>query len=282
MLTEVQLSAASRDAVDGSAHDSVSLLLAPTRRVTIRSGVFNLANTILGAGMLGIPAAFAQCGMVVGLLLLVIFAGLSGLGLHLLSSACDLSGRPASFHAVAERAVPGSGVLIDAAIAIKCFGVATSYLIVVGDSVPKALRSFGAPHALLNRRLWTVCAALAVTPLAYLRQIDALRHTSSIALGCILLITVLVVTFAARPVTPFFDACITDGRAPGSLPPCQPDDVVAASDVGSTLSALPVFTFAFTCHQNIVSISNELGPGPTTRRRVLAVILIAEALSLTQ
>ena len=162
---------------------------------TIRSSTFNLANTILGAGMLGLPHAFAQCGVLMGLLLLLVFSFFSSLGLYLLSSAADMSGRPAGFRAVAEGAYPGLGLLIDGAIAIKCFGVATSYLIVVGDSLPLAMPD-DAPSLLLERRFWSVIAAAAIAPLAFLRRVDALRFTSLVALACILFITLIIVLFA--------------------------------------------------------------------------------------
>lgn len=41
-----------------------------------------------------------------------------------------------SFRSVATAAAPRFATLIDVAVAAKCFGVATSYLIVVGDTVP--------------------------------------------------------------------------------------------------------------------------------------------------
>ena len=79
----------------------------------LRGGVFVLANTLLGAGMLGLPAAFADCGYAVGLALLVFFASLGALGLTLLAYAADRAGRPASIYSVAEAALPGLGVLLD-------------------------------------------------------------------------------------------------------------------------------------------------------------------------
>ena len=133
----------------------------------MRSSILNLANTILGAGMLGLPHAIAQCGLAVGIFLLLVFALLSALGLYCLSAACDVAGRPASFRTVAERALPGSGMLLSAAIAIKCFGVGTSYLIVVGDMMPPVLSAWGVPRgsALLDRRLWSLVTAVGVAPL---------------------------------------------------------------------------------------------------------------------
>ena len=307
-------------------------------RVAIRSGVFNLANTILGAGMLGLPAAFARCGMVTGLLLLLVFGGLSALGLYLLSAACDIVGRPANFVTVSERvrslclecsrlpspcvhttmhadvlvlssrdalqAAPGASLLLGGAIAIKCFGVATSYLIIVGDVMPQVLLSFGWPRGspFLERRLWSLIAALCVSPLAFLRSLHALRHVSLVAISCVLSIVVLIILFSVRPpLSPSLDPCPNVSSAPAAG--LEEDDALAAAADASaacrgpvhafggsvdTLMALPTFIFAYTCHQNIPALTNELRAasaasgvrgGGASGRGELSIILRAEAIA---
>jgi len=67
-----------------------------------------------------------------------------------------------------------------------------------------------------------------------------------------------------------------------SLDPCKGiddcrTDPKLVTDASSVLRALPIFIFSYTCHQNIVSISNELD-NPTSVR-VLKVI--ASAIGLT-
>ena len=249
-----------------------------TRRTSISSGVANLANTILGAGLLGLPSAFARCGWLAGGLLLLIFAAFSALGLHLLSSSADLTGRPSSLHSVAEKALPNLGLWIDLAVALKCFGVATSYLVVVGDLLPRALLPFGASGIFLERRFWSILAALAVSPLTFLSRIDALRHTSILALFAVAIITALVVAFAlAGPSMPLLDACAGVARAD-----CR-GRIVAFTSGMSLLRALPIYTFAFTCHQNMVSISNEMAIGDSPcPGRVVTAIGVAELLALAQ
>ena len=248
---------------------------------SLLSGMLNMTNTILGAGMLGLPKAFAKCGLATGVVFLFLFAALSALGLHLLSAAADLAGRPATFHSVAEKALPGSGLLIDGAVAIKCFGVGTAYLIIVGDSIPKALLPLGASGAMLDRRLWTALAALLVSPLVYQRQIDALRHTSLVALVCVVLITLMVLLFELQP-TDGFDPCAGATGAPGNatLESACRGPVRAATGALETLRALPFFVFAYTCHQNIISVTNEMGR--PTPRRVSALITAAEGAALLQ
>lgn len=53
---------------------------------------------------------------------------------------------------------PNAAVLFDAAIAVKCFGVGVSYLIIIGDLMPGVVRGFGEAPAgaeyLVDRRFW--------------------------------------------------------------------------------------------------------------------------------
>ena len=109
-------------AADGAAlpaHGAEIQPAAVAPKASLASAICNLGNTILGAGILGLPLALARVGIIPGLLMLVCFAALASLGLHLLTEAADRAGRPASFNAVAEAAIPGAGVLIDMAISIK-------------------------------------------------------------------------------------------------------------------------------------------------------------------
>jgi hypothetical protein len=59
----------------------------PPRSGSLPGSWINLANTILGAGMLGIPFAVDKAGLVGGLVLLAFCAFLAGFGLHLLGIA---------------------------------------------------------------------------------------------------------------------------------------------------------------------------------------------------
>ena len=61
------------------------------------------------------------------------FGAASAFGLHLLACCALKLGKPCSFRRVTEEALPPAiGWIVDATVAVKCFGVATSYLIVVG------------------------------------------------------------------------------------------------------------------------------------------------------
>lgn len=77
-------------------------------------------------------------GLFPGILVILFSAAASASGLYFLSRcAARTDGRFASFFAISKLTWPNLAVFFDAAIAIKCFGVAVSYLIIIGDLMPQ-------------------------------------------------------------------------------------------------------------------------------------------------
>lgn len=64
--------------------EEIGILAKKKKEATIFSSVINLANTIMGAGMLGIPFAIAACGLILGCSLIVLSSLAAAFGLHLL------------------------------------------------------------------------------------------------------------------------------------------------------------------------------------------------------
>ncbi|KAI9271755.1 transmembrane amino acid transporter protein-domain-containing protein [Phascolomyces articulosus] len=219
------------------------------------SCAINLVNTILGTGLLAMPAALASVGLIPGIMVIFLSAIASGMGLYFLSRcAARTEGRNASFFAISKLTWPNLAIFFDLAIAIKCFGVAVSYLIIIGDLMPQVMASFY-DHAtstqdliLLDRRFWiTVFMASAILPLSFLRKLDSLKYTSVIALIAVVYLCAIVIYYFFTPMpTP-----------PNGIP--LPEPVIELVSFTTTFfRRLPVFIFAFTCHQNIFSVYNEL------------------------
>lgn len=125
------------------------------------SSVINLVNTIVGAGVLAMPHALANMGITLGVLVILWSGLMSGFGLYLQTRCARYLERGgSSFFALSQITYPNAAVLFDAAIAIKCFGVAVSYLIIIGDLMPGVVRGFsssvedGNALFLLDRHFW--------------------------------------------------------------------------------------------------------------------------------
>ncbi|CAE7866989.1 avt5 [Symbiodinium microadriaticum] len=163
-----------------------------------RSGAAVLANTLLGgSGLLGVPHAFATAGYGLGLALLVVFGTCSALGCHLLQcSARRIGEAPCSFYSVSNAVAPRWTWLIDGAVMVKCFGVATSYLIIVGDLGPPALEMLG----LQVHRWEVICLGFCVAAsLACLRNLSGLKFTAVLSLAIVIWTTVLIALYVIRP-----------------------------------------------------------------------------------
>ena len=105
------------------------------------------------------PFALNDMGIVLGLSVIVWSGITSGFGLYLQARCAQYLDRGnASFFALSQLTYPNAAVIFDAAIAIKCFGVGVSYLIIIGDLMPQVVEGFvgGSPEYdfLGDRHFW--------------------------------------------------------------------------------------------------------------------------------
>lgn len=109
--------------------------------------------------MLAMPLALSHMGILLGIIV-IIWSGLTaGFGLYLQTRCARYLERgSASFFALSQITYPNAAVIFDAAIAIKCFGVGVSYLIIIGDLMPGVVRGLSDDAAavgfLADRHFW--------------------------------------------------------------------------------------------------------------------------------
>ncbi|KAI9217955.1 transmembrane amino acid transporter protein-domain-containing protein [Blastocladiella britannica] len=243
---------------------------------TIFTGTVNIANTILGSGMLAMPFAIANVGLVLGLVMILISGLAATFGLWLLTHVArrlpdtesDETPRvrnPSSFFALSAITYPAAAVYFDAAIAIKCFGVASSYLVVIGDLMPEVVAGLGGEAAragiLGSRELWISAAMAIVTPLAFLKHLNALKYTGMVAMGAVAYLVGIVIYFFYSPDFPI-----------------TPGDVALIKLGPGFLKALPIFVFAFTCHQNVFSVYNEIKENSQANLNIIFSTSVSAAL----
>ncbi|KAI1985266.1 hypothetical protein LOZ53_005146 [Ophidiomyces ophidiicola] len=211
------------------------------------SSVINLLNTIVGAGVLAMPHALSRMGITLGIFV-ILWSGLTaGFGLYLQTRCAEYLERgSASFFALSQITYPNASVIFDAAIAIKCFGVGVSYLIIIGDLMPGVVEGFVGDTTmsfLLDRHFWVTAFMLVIIPISFLRRLDSLKYTSVVALISIGYLVILVVAH-------FIKGDTMENRSPIRF--------VEWEGIIPTLRVFPVIVFAYTCHQNMFSILNEI------------------------
>lgn len=220
----------------------------------------NLTNTIIGSGVLGLPYAIANSGLILGLILVVISSGLSIFSLHILSISASKVPPPASFYSVTEASAPQLTFLIDLAVAIQCFGVCSSYLIVIGGLMPDVMSQLGVNSGFFVERYpWILLGFAVVAPLSCFHKMDALKFTSGLSVAFVVFLMLMVFFYWLGVGT--LDSCTDDGD----------DDEECVGDkpmfslTGNTFRVLSIFIFAFSCQTNIFPVVNELR-NPTQKR----------------
>jgi len=234
------------------------------------SSVINLVNTIVGAGVLAMPLAMSHMGITLGVVVIMWSGITAGFGLYLQTRCARYLERgSASFFALSQITYPNAAVLFDAAIAIKCFGVGVSYLIIIGDLMPGVIKGFGNyfDHVpfLVDRHFWVTGFMLIVIPLSFLRRLDSLKYTSVIALMSIGYLVILVLAHFIKGDTISDRGEINVIRWAGPVP---------------ALSSLPVIVFAYTCHQNMFSILNEINNNSQFRTTGVVLASIGSSCSI--
>jgi len=260
------------------------------------SSVLTMCTTRFGAGMLTIPYALATVGLGNGIITLVFFGFMSFFTLNLLITCAKvMGGRNVSFFSISSRTYPRLSIIFDLAIGIKCFGVSVSYLVIVGELLPKVTLGFfpniSKDSIFLTGLFWITLCMLIVIPLSFQKNLSSLKYASTISLIAVTYISLLVAYFFFKGNKPI--KTIDDGYTPSSLLALNTTDD-ATIPVRNQIEyfkwsvdffrVLPIFVFAYTCHQNLFTIFNEMkitsrhSDNRHTKTRLTTVFAISIAL----
>jgi sodium-coupled neutral amino acid transporter 11 len=165
----------------------------------------NMANSIIGAGIIGQPYAFRQAGLLAGIILLVGLTVVVDWTICLIVINSKLSGA-SSFQGTVEKCFGRPGLIaISVAQWAFAFGGMVAFGVIVGDSIPHVLAAVW-PNLhekpvlglLADRRVVIVVFTLGVSyPLALYRDIAKLAKASTLALVSMAVIVVTVVVQGA-------------------------------------------------------------------------------------
>ncbi|KAF2490838.1 hypothetical protein BU16DRAFT_469721 [Lophium mytilinum] len=218
-------------------------------RSNMSSAFMNMANSIIGAGIIGQPYAFRQAGLITGTVLLIALTVTVDWTIRLIVINSKLSGAD-SFQATMEKCFGKSGlVAISLAQWLFAFGGMIAFCIIVGDSIPHVfnavfpkLKDMSFLWLLTDRRAVIVIFILGVSyPLSLYRDIAKLAKASTLALVSMLVIIVTVITQGFR--------------VPAELRGELKGGILIHSGI---FEAIGVISFAFVCHHNSLLIYGSL------------------------
>lgn len=153
----------------------------------MRSAFMNMANSIIGAGIIGQPYAFRQAGLTMGIILLVGLTITVDWTVRLIVINSKLSGAD-SFQATVHYCF-GQGGLVAISVAqwAFAFGGMVAFCVIVGDTIPHVLealipglRDMSFLWLLTDRRFVIVLFVLSVSlPLSFYRDIAKVSKRAS-------------------------------------------------------------------------------------------------------
>ncbi|ODQ59089.1 hypothetical protein WICANDRAFT_31549 [Wickerhamomyces anomalus NRRL Y-366-8] len=227
---------------------------------SVQSSVINLTKTIIGAGLLAIPFAFKADGIVLGISLILIAGIASSYGLYIVGKVSAKVPGDTSYFALCAITYPKLTLLFDFSIAIQCFGVALSYLVLIGDLVPSLIGD------VISRNQAILFSLVIIIPLVSFRKLDSLKIGSLIGLLAIGYLTVLVISHSI-----WDDWSKTQGHV----------KIVEIGSISDILSTFSIIIFAFTAAQNICSIINEINDKSRLNFVIGAANIIASVLFIS-
>lgn len=168
-------------------------------RSTVYGASFNFVNSIVGAGIIGIPFALQQCGFGTGIVMLFTVAFLINQSLLMLID-CGIKTGKMNLEELAEHVLGPRGYFVALLFMFMfAYGGQVGYLVIVGDTVPMVARMLS-PHSILTDRTFVVLASsiLVVLPLCLLRDLSSLSRTSLLSVLAVFVLIVIVVSRAPR------------------------------------------------------------------------------------
>lgn len=229
-------------------------------RASILSSSFNLANTVLGAGILTLPYNLMNCGWLLGMFFLALIGVSSALSFYLLTISADATKMYQYRDIACVLYKPWFSQLVAVMVAIYTLGTIGSYSIVLRDNM--FWWAEDTPTNASNKRgmLWAMVCFI-VFPLSLLPRIDFLNFTSLVAIVSILYIIFVVIGF-------FFLTTFDKTKYLVKGPPQTFNWSINA------LTSFPLFTTAFCGHYNSLNIYKELSNRSIKRMNIVICITV--------
>lgn len=218
----------------------------------MKMAFMNMANSILGAGIIGQPFAFKNCGLLGGIIVMIFLTFLIDWTLRLIVINAELSNTSSYQDCVYKCYGKWGKILLLVSISAFAYGGCMAFCVIIGDTIPHVLKalmpkSITAPdsiiHWLFGRRviivLFTTCISY---PLSLNRDISKLAKASGFALVGMTIIVIITV-FRAPFIDPELKSSLTKQEW----------------TVNSNLfQGISVISFALVCHHNTIYIYNSL------------------------
>ncbi|XP_039142263.1 amino acid transporter AVT6A-like [Dioscorea cayenensis subsp. rotundata] len=220
--------------------------------------VFNLSTTIVGAGIMSLPATMKLLGLVPGIVMIIFVAFLTEASIEMLIRY-SRAGKTSSYAGVMGDSFGRIGrMLLQICVVVNNIGVMIVYMIIIGDVLSgtsaSSVHHFGVLEGWFGVHWWNGRAVVLLfttlcvfAPLTCFKRVDSLKYTSALSVG---LAVVFVIITAGIAIVKLLSGSIP-------MPKLFPTLTDLAS-VSSLFTVVPVMVTSYICHYNVHTIENEL------------------------
>ncbi|CAM8955406.1 unnamed protein product [Rhodiola kirilowii] len=249
---------------------------------TVSGAVFNVTTSIIGAGVMSIPATVKVLGVIPALAIIITVATLADISVEFLMRFTYHSSDATTTYAgvMRESFGPVGALAVQISVLFLNLGCLIIYLIIIADVMSASQSSesdhLGVLQEWLGIHWWTsrefsllVVLIVVLLPLVLLKRVDSLKFSSAVSF-------LLAVIFVGISSVMAISAVI-DGKAksPRLVPELQNGDAF------SLFTAVPVIVTAFTFHFNVHPIRFELEKHTDMTKAVRISLIICAIIYFT-
>ncbi|WOK98160.1 amino acid transporter AVT6A-like [Canna indica] len=251
------------------------------RQASLAGAVFNLSTTIVGAGIMALPATMRVLGLIPGIIMIIFIALLTNASIEILIRFSRAAHKTTYAGAMGDAFGKIGRRVLQTLVVINNVGLMIVYLIIIGDVISGTSASgdhhFGLLEAWFGVHWWTsrafvllVVTLAVLAPLTSFKRIDSLRITSAVSVA---LAVVFVVITAGIAIYKLSNGSI-------AMPKLFPHLTNSAS-IWKLFTAVPVIVTAYVCHYNVQIIDNELHHSSQIHQVVGLSIVLCSAVYIT-
>ncbi|XP_009763497.1 amino acid transporter AVT6C isoform X2 [Nicotiana tabacum] len=234
--------------------------------------VFNVSTTIIGAGIMSIPATLKVLGVIPAFMLIVLVAILVEITVNFMLRA-TYAGQSTTYAGLMKENFGKTGSLaVQICVMITTLGCLIMYLIIIGDVFSGKGEHLGILQEWFGIHWWNsrylsilFTVLFVVLPLVLYRRVESLWFSSAVAI-------ILAIVFVGICTVMAFIA-IAKGQIvrPRMLP-----ELNSTKSFFNLFTAIPVIVTAFAFHFNVHPIGIELGkPGAMTTAVKISLVICA-------
>ncbi|OVA17229.1 Amino acid transporter [Macleaya cordata] len=256
-----------------------------SKSASVSGAVFNVSTSIIGAGIMSIPATLKVLGVIPAIILILVIAILSDVSVDFLLKFTN-SGKSTTYAGVMGESFGRVGsVVLQICVMITNLGSLIIYLIIIGDVLcgTGISQSEGEEGSTVHLGIlqewfgihWWNSRSVAILfivifvmlPLVLLKRVESLRFTSAIS---VFLAVVFVAVSTVMAISALWEG---KTKSPKLLP-----DLANQASFLQLFTAVPVIVTAFTFHFNVHPIGAELSKPSDMIRAVRISLLLCAAI----